>query len=180
MLDTMGLADAHAEHIAASDYEGWVAYVEGSPLYQAVDRPKKAPPIIESMDQGIYRPEGPRTLSWKELPHAKVHRVEIWMREESQGPLRFRLDRSPDNPHMRFILMNVGAVVADQAGGTGQRRLPPLRRYRVGYWDPRRPLAQLWIVQRGAQIEKYGACTDPFAPRPKGWGLNRTALGLSE
>lgn len=180
MMDAVARDEAReqwAMSIRDSDYIGWVAYVDGQPIFEAVRRPVGAYQLAATApDAPIHRAEDRRTMQWRDLPHERVERVELyWARGQLSQPA-FRIDRAPDCHTMRFLQMKRGGIsVPTQAGERPTRH--GLVAYVIGYWDPARPLAELWEIG-DREVRKLGAVKDPWAPKPEGFGLNRRAFGL--
>jgi hypothetical protein len=163
--------------LAESDYEGWVAYIDGVPIFEHAPR---NPALLQAAGNGHQPNIADRaTLPWREVPTARVDRLELYYaRGHVQSQPAIRLQRPPGADHIRFIQLKMGGI----AFGPGLRR--PVRLglmgYRVGYWDPRAQRCEMWEIGRDGKVEKLRDVKDPCAPKPVGHGYAREVLGAGQ
>lgn len=195
--------DVYAYSLANSDYIGWVAYVDGSPIHEHV-------PFAQGLRKGGVglaqltpdakglpaRPENRNTMEWRDLPHERVHRVELYWARENVPPSHqpvIRLDR-PQGADVRFIqfkraalLTSAGFAAKRDAADlkdlrSGQERIP-LISWTIGVWDKRASEAVLLEVfpdRTEGYVEVHGPVPHPCWPRPVGFGLAPHTVGLTE
>jgi hypothetical protein len=163
--------------IAASDYEGWVAWIDDTPIFEHVEYNPKLLPLISDASHLEFREKAHNVLEWKELPHDKLTRVELYFcRKKYPGQPAWRCDREP-GLEMRFIQMKLGSITiaTDRVHGGGQHRTGVVG-YRVGLWIPSRKECKLWEINR-SEIIYMGEVSDPCAPRPTGFGFAPHVIG---
>ena len=169
-----------AHSIVESDYEGWVAWVDGHPIFEAVPWNARLLPLVAGARELPTRFGGRQTMEWKRVPAEQLTRFELYFARAvypNQPVIRF--DREPGGD-VRFIQMKMtGALVTTPA------RLG-LIGYRVGYWQRgrRHPkgglgFCAMWEVYRDGRIIELEPVRDPFAPKPEGHGYAPAVLGLS-
>jgi hypothetical protein len=179
-----------AESLAASGYEGWVAYVDGSPIFEA--RPANvslAQLIPGAVDQ--VRAAARDTVEWRDLPQERVQAVELYAFHGHWGeqPI-LRIDREPGFPQMRFIQMKLRGLIVPTHGARGLERTG-IAGYRIGYYNPPRAEYDLLELtpQYRSQMDPAGGFRPPGAPplkghpcwpRPHGFGLAPHTVGLTE
>lgn len=176
------IRDAWADGLTEAGYEGWVAFVDEVPIFEEVRRPIGAHPLAAGAAGVVFREGAANCMEWRDLPHEKVHRFELYLRTaDGKGRCVYRADRAEGSTSLRFLQMKLGGVTAPggagaKSGGASPERLGTLA-YRVGHWDPAVPECVLYEFFRSGWRE-FGRCRDPWAPRPVGFGLNRKAFGL--
>jgi len=159
-------------NIAESDYEGWVAWVNDDPIFEHVEYNPRLLPIMPGSVSLEYRGKSNNTIAWKDLPHNKLTRVELYFaREKFQNQPVWRADREP-GLDMLFIQMKLGSITlsTNKLETRGQQRTG-LIGYRIGFWVPGRRECQMWEITR-SNIKYMGNVKDPCAPKPIGFGLN--------
>jgi hypothetical protein len=178
VLDAM---EVWAASLRDSDYEGWVAYVDGSPIFEAAPfEPRLAQPVIGAHVHP-YRPAGRNVIEWRDLPHERVHRVELYFcRQRYQQPV-IRMDRQPGNVQLRFIQLKLGGLVLESGVGRditggGPRRLG-IRGYRIGYWNPATNECELFEITPRERLH-LGKRRHPCELPPRGFGLAPHVVGL--
>lgn len=196
--------EVYAHSLARSDYVGWVAYVDNVPIYEHV-------PFAQGLRKGgvglaqptpkaqtlTARAENRTTMEWRDLPHDKIQRVELYYARErvpvDRQPV-IRFDREP-GADLRFIQFKTGALLTASGMATkknqedlkhlrmGQERIP-LISWTMGYWDKRKGECVLVEVTPNADgegcMEIYGPVPHPCWPRPIGFGLAPHTVGLTE
>jgi len=163
--------------LAESDYEGWVAWVGDVPIFEHVEWNPKLLPLISDAEMTEHRSKANNVLEWKNLPHEKLTRVELYFgRKGIPDQPAFRADCEPGFG-MRFIQMKMGGVTiaTDRSSGGGQHRTGVVG-YRMGFYVPSRKECQMWEITR-EKIIFMGKVTDPCAPRPKGFGFGPHVIG---
>ncbi len=190
------IPETYRLELAPSDYIGWVAYVDGVPIYEHVPNLQASTKGGGEMAQPVagallmpYRKIERNCMDWKQVPYDRVQRLEIyfgreWISPRNQPPIR--LDRG--NPALRFIQFKRGAIIV-QAGagagfdGGGQMRSGVLS-YIGGYWDPLHGRSELWEVGRtptpNGQMLHQMTEGHPCWPRPDGFGLGPHTVRLTE
>lgn len=186
------IAKTYADQLRYSDYNGWVVYIDGVPIYEHVPYFQAsaygglgyAQPLADSLLLP-NRPTSRNCLDWKLLPHAQITRVEIYFGREWTPPHNqpvIRLDRA--GPDLRFIqykrgsiLVNAGMVKEPHSLGEGQMRTG-CTHYIVGYWDPVPNITELITVGRSVDpitgdvpLKREAVKGHPCWPRPNGFGL---------
>jgi hypothetical protein len=193
--------ESYATSLAYSDYEGWVAYTAEGPIFERV-------PFSQASAKGGYglaqpipgavlpttREADRNTVEWRDLPHDKILRVELyWARhrvEPSRQPV-VRLDR-PVGMNVRFFQFKTGGVLIQggQSSGVpvshnvfkdlsrGQERTGIIA-WTVGYWDKDNGEAKLVEVTKTEIIQRGPVC-HPCWPTPYGFGLSPQAVGITE
>lgn len=163
--------------LAESDYEGWVAWVDDVPIFEHVEYNPKLLPLVSDAKMVEYRGKANNTLEWKDLPHNKLTRVELYFaREKYPNQPVWRADREP-GLEMRFIQMKMGSVVlaTDALQTRGVQRTGVVG-YKIGIWVPQRQECQMWEITR-SEMNFMGKVKDPCAPRPEGFGLSPHVIG---
>ncbi len=177
-----------APDIAASNYEGWVAYANGSPIFEAVEKNPYLKPLAPGVAEAI-RPRDRTHVEWRDLPHPQLQAIELYAFREVYGiqPI-MRIDREPGNEELRFIQMKLGALQFGP-GIAGQQRTGVIG-YRIGYWNPVRFECDLIELTREhrKQMDPAGEFrpegspplkTHPCWSRPRGFGLGPHTVGLT-
>lgn len=199
------VTDHWTNAIRASDYMGWVAYVEGCPIFEA------EPPYIGPLNTrgGLIvqpRPYDRTTMDWDRLPHEKVTRVELWYGREFEWisqPLVHLICNPGDD--VRFICYKQRALVQHTAATMKRDPDDPDRlvmhtssvertgvtAYRIGFWD--RPKSVCRMFEACANREEILTCllcgeavrhcnclpvSHPCWPRPWGFGIAPGVVGL--
>jgi hypothetical protein len=163
--------------IAESDYEGWVAWIGDTPIFEHVEYNPKLLSLISDIPHLMFRGKNRNTMEWKQLPHDRLTRVELYFaKDKYPDQPAWRCDRDPEL-EMRFIQMKLGSVViaTDTIAGGGQHRTGVVG-YRMGFWIPGRKECQMWEVTR-TELTYMGEVKDPCAPRPEGFGLAPFVIG---
>ena len=163
------------ELIAASDYEGWVAWIDGSPIFEAVPWNPKLLQLAPGMTEQAVRFDDRQTMDWKNVPGEKVERFELYFcRQHWQGQPVLQMDRQPGHHAVRFVQLKLGGIAV--GANLEQSRLG-LIGYRVGYWDPIRNVCEMYEYLRNGQMTKLPIVGDPCAPRPHGHGYAPVVMG---
>lgn len=164
--------------ISETDYEGWVAWVDGNPIFEHVEYNPKLLPLFDDANALEYRGKSRNTLDWKDLPHDRITRVELYFaRERYANQPVWRADREP-GLNMRFIQMKMGSIVVatDMVNQiVGQKRTGAVG-YKIGFWVPDRKECQLWEITR-TDLKHLGNVSNPCAPAPNGFGLSPSVVG---
>lgn len=180
--------------IAASSYEGWVAWVDGIPIFEeVVESPRLAP--LSNGHARERRPADRNVMDWSDLPHEKLRCVELYFdRALIRAQPRIRIDREA-GADLRFIQFKRGSLslpsVSGVPGGLSADELAragyPLGQtrsgvvgYCLGYWDRRRGFTELICVKRGEPHNfRPPPRGHPCWPRPYGFGFAPAAVGLN-
>lgn len=167
------------ESLAASDFEGWVAWIDGTPLFERVPHNPTLLGLVAGARETATRRADRATLEWRDVPADRVDRFELYFgREHWPDQPVIRIDREPGHHALRFVQMKMGGLVV--GADVEQGRLG-LVGYRVGYWDPLRRVCEMYEYRRnGTSRRTIVATTDPFAPRPAGLGLARETVGKED
>lgn len=185
MLDG-ALLEGVSATIRDSGYQGWVVYVDGSPIFEAVPhQPRLLQPARGSIVLPPRRPDR-NTMEWKNLPHDRVHRLELYFaRHRLTSQPAIRIDRQPGNPDMRFLQSKLGGVAIGAGAGNsrdrldvGQQRLGVVG-YRVGFWNPAANECRLFELTRDTTRD-LGSVLHPCWPAPLGFGIAPWVVGLTE
>jgi hypothetical protein len=191
------IADSYAAQLRDARYIGWVAYVDGVPIYENVPyfqaSEKGGPDMVQPMSGSLLLPNrqiSRNCLQWEMLPHEKIQRLELWFGWDHTPPHKqpvIRLDRM--GPELRFIQYKRGAIVVDagyavESFGGGQSRTG-VQSYVMGYWDPVPNITE--IIEVKAQrpftgespITRQAVRGHPCWPRPHGFGLGPQVVQLT-
>lgn len=179
VLDPM---EVWAASLRDSDYEGWVAYVDSSPIFEAAPHDPRLAQAIHGARTLPHRRVARNTLDWKDLPHERVHRLEVYFCRQSfpRQPV-VRIDRMPGQV-LRWIQLKMGGLVLNAGAGirepfgAGVQRLGIVG-YRIGWWNPAaRECRLLEVTPRG--VKDLGTRQHPCEPAPRGFGLAPHVVGL--
>lgn len=181
------IPDAYAVALRSSDYVGWVAYVDGHAIFEAVPNGVR---LATPMAGGLtlpHRPSDRHTKDWKDVPRHRLDRLEVyWLRDAfppDEQPI-VQIDRPPDR-RIRFIQFKQGGVLVPGGAAThrrrheleeelsraaGQRRTGILS-WTVGYFDREKQKSELWKLvpanpNHAAQVFHAGPVRHPCWPRP--------------
>lgn len=117
-----------ADSIAASDYEGWVAYLgDGTPIYEEVRHSAKRGSLIRDGIELAARPADRQTMEWRDLPMDRIWRVELyfargrWGKTGRDQPV-CQIDRVPDDPDFRFIQFKRASKAVVSSKGLAAKR----------------------------------------------------------
>ena len=182
--------EGYAVEFRQSDYEGWIAYIDGVPIFEHVDfkqaasggagLAQPAPGSLVLPYRGLNR----STRPWKEIRGQPIDRVELYFAREALGnagqPI-LRFDRPPGDCGARFIVLSIGGLVLsaraevkakkvtalERAGARGQERLGRVG-YRMGYWIAAQHECTLYEVLRNGRISQMGPVRHPCWPKPRG------------
>ncbi len=186
--------------LALSSYEGWVAWVDGIPIFEKFDTAPRRIKLIPGATDGDQRAAARNCMEWPDLPHDKVQRVELYF-DRAQRHLeqpRLSLMKEP-GADLRFFQMKMSGVVVQTYGfknkvpeaklssnelhregyPMGQHRLGIIG-YRIGYWNRRAEFAEMWEVVRGQIRTRLPPVAHPCWPAPHGYGLAPRVVGLTE
>ncbi len=182
--------EGHAVGIRQSDYEGWVAYIGGSPIMEHIDF-KQAAIGGAGMAQPTpgslilpYRALGRATRPWKEIKGQPIQRVELYFARKAlgnEGQPILRFDTPLGDFGARFIVLGIGGLILsaraeikakkvtpdERADARGQERLGRVG-YRVGYWIRAQHECVLYEVLRNGRISQMGPVRHPCWPKPRG------------
>lgn len=159
-------------NLAESSYEGWVAWVDGNPIFEHIE---DAPGMLTAIVAMPRRVEDRNTTSWKKLDTRRIERFELYFaRAYVPDQPMIRIDREPGYPHLRFIQMKLGGIV--WGAGVRPGRLG-INGYRVGYWDDRRMECRIWEALRDGSLTELNKVKNPLLPRPLGHGYSPDVLG---
>lgn len=162
--------------------------MDGAPIFERVDHNAA---LVQVAPGGIdlpVRQEARNVKEWKDLPHDKVERVELYFLREHGYADRacIRIDRQPGADAMRFIQFKRDGITVE-AGVTprdmfspaaGQRRTGTFA-YVIGFWDPRNKECQLHEFNVRDGYVNHGSVMHPCWPKPIGFGLNPSVLGIA-
>ena len=192
------------DSIAASGYEGWVAWTDGTPvinpgsvligydnstpLFEAVPHnPYRLGIALDTGKEREVRATGRQTMDWKDLPHARVNTLELYGFRSAFAQPVITIMRQLDR-ELRWIQYKRGAVVvqtlirAVDEVVTGQERTG-ITGWVVGYWDMTAGHAKLWEFNsdgsKGPILEFEGS-NHPCWSKPLGFGLAPMVLGLKD
>ncbi len=172
------------EALKASSYEGWVAWVDNSPIFEEVRSLPKLAQVMAGGSQPSYRRGSHNTMDWTQLPFERVQMVQLYFdRALGRKQPVIEMAREP-NADVRFFQFKRGGVVVNAGmnapAGHGQHRTG-VQSYVMGYYDRARKFAQMWEVRRGVlQQKEHPIVGHPCWPRPHGYGLNPRVMGLKE
>lgn len=191
------------DSIRESDYEGWVAWVDGEPAYvgDKLVGFKNATPLFESIPHNprlIQVASGlpdraPRlptrqVIDWKQLPHERVVMLELYAFRDvySRQPV-IQIQRQPGRD-LRWIQYKKSGLIA-HAGHRDRRReieggqaRTGITMWMIGYWDRTVGQCQIFgVPARGGEWDRleFDGSNHPCWPRPLGFGLSPVVLGLS-
>lgn len=181
-----------SQSIAESLYVGWVVWIDGNPVFQEV-------PVNFKLHQTVYgglavknRRADRNTVDWRDLPHAKINRLEVYGFHEhyTHQPL-IRIDREPGAVDLRYACMTMQGL-AFGPGIVGQARTG-IAGWKVGWFNPARKEYDLWEIRRDHRKrlnpagspqylpENSNSCKGhPCWPRPYGFGIAPYVFGLTE
>lgn len=188
------LEDRHAglsASIAESGYIGWVVYVDGSPIFQAVPVNVALKQLHADAYYPERRPADRNTVDWKDLPHARIDRLELYgFHDDYTDQPLFRMDREP-GADVRYCCMAMAgiAVGTDPYLLEGQVRTG-IAGWKLGWFNVARLEYDLWEVTRqgrnrlspaGGYLPHEGPplAGHPCWQRPYGFGLAPFVFGLS-
>lgn len=161
--------------IIASGYEGWVAWIDGSPIFEAVPVQSMLAPVASGLHVTATRPMNRAVREWKDLPNGQIDQLELYFaRDKFPGQPVFRVWREPGSD-VRMIQMKLGGVVFM---GTSQQRLGVIG-YRVGFWNRHQMLCQVWEFRRDGSRIELPPVRDPTLPRPEGYGYAPHVVGMT-
>lgn len=178
--------------IAESGYVGWVAWVDGVPVFQQVPRNLKLPPLVYGALDIAPRAGDRQTVEWKTLDKSKIERLEIYGFHDhyTEQPL-FRMDREPGAVGVRYCCMTMQGL-AFGPGILGQARTG-IAGWKIGWYNPQTKEYDLWEVKRDSRqrlnpsrspqyLPNNGnACKGhPCWPHPYGFGIAPDVFGLKE
>jgi len=184
--------DEVSRSIAESGYIGWVAWIDGAPVFERVPVNFS---LVQTTSTAVDKPvrrQSRNTVDWKELEHPKISRLEIYGFHEhyTQQPL-FRMDRAPGAEEVRYACMTMQGI-AFGPGIVGQARTG-IAGWKVGWYNPKRKEFDLWQITRDERIrlnphgnpdrlsEDGPACKGhPCWPRPHGFGIAPWVFGLTD
>lgn len=187
------------DSLKASSYEGWVAWIDGSPvinpttqgimgydgctaLFERVKEDYKLQSLVYGGKTLETRVEDRQTIDWKELPHHRVRVLELYaFRDLYPNQPLIQISAQP-NHDIRWIQYKRGGLVLHTHGDSGQQRLG-ISSWVMGYWDRTAGQAELWdYPARGGKVEKkdFSGSNHPCWPRPLGFGLSPAVLGLKD
>jgi hypothetical protein len=178
-------------NIGTTGYIGWVVWVDNVPIFQSV-------PTNFGLKQpalGAYYPNtrhaDRNTLDWKDLPHDRVQRLELYGFHDfyTHQPL-FRMDKPADALDVvRYACMTMGGVAF---GGhlSGPARTG-IAGWKLGWLNTRLMEYDIWKITRegrfridnnGEHLPEGGAPHKghPCWPRPHGFGIGPHVFGLTE
>lgn len=170
--------------IAASDYIGWVVYVDGTPIFEKVVHPAGRASVIAGGLELPTRHGDRKTMEWKKLPHSRIQGVELYFaRHRFERQPAVMLLREPGHELVRFIQMKQGAIQAQAIGGekggfSGIQRTG-LFGYRIGYWDPKRQLCEIWTITMKETTKTSIVTRHPALPIPLGLGIDPGIMGYT-
>lgn len=183
-----------------SSYEGWVAYVNGEPIFERVSvHPLDIP---ENVIGGTRPPvrDGRQFAEWDELQTeafrrrvGQVHRVEVYFGRQvarmSQPAIWYACN---PGDRVRFIQFKRRARLANAGGLDSPHARTGVLSYSLGYWDratnecrlfecdPQHPAVVFCPLCRlGAHECACLPIRNPCWPRPQGFGLSPHVLGLT-
>lgn len=188
------IAETWTDSLAYSDYIGWVVYDQaGAPIFEYVpwgsdhgvvgttraDNGRGyAQPIPDAMVLP-FRARGRNCLDWKDLPHGKLQRVEIYFGREHippSGQPAVSLDARPGSD-VRFFQRKQQAILVHAAGHivekSGQHRTGIIF-YRVGFFNVTKGVGQMFEVHTQPfeiqgelrAVFQYPAVRNPTWPHP--------------
>lgn len=190
------------QSLAESDYTGWVAWIDGSPIIDPRDGRllgwDGCTPILESRPpnpyliqleggggEGPVRHDSRHVMDWRHLPHERVVTLEMYgFRATYPGQPVVSIVAQPDR-RLRWIQYRRRSILV-RAGVGGSPEGSPSRTgvtsWVMGYWDTTVGQAQMWDVPaNGGKIGRleFSGSNHPCWPRPLGFGLNPVVLGLT-
>lgn len=166
--------------IAESNYEGWVAWVDGVPIFEKSVATPKLGMANHAPGQFVLpqRAEGRNVMDWKDLPHEKIDMVDLYLARENIHWTQpcWSVPRLPDC-QIAYIMLKMGGVVLHTRPGatSGQERLGNASGYKMGFWIPSANECRMWEITR-KQITPLGVKQDPHSPRPTGFGISHAAI----
>ena len=176
--------------IAASGYEGWVAWMPSGPVFEKSDFATGLTPVATGAPADIIRRGDNRTKDWYELEANMIERLELYFaREQFSDQPAFRADREPGASNTRFIQLKMGGIVVRTFPGGGRDALSASREitrgqerlgvsgYKVGYWVPERNECHMWQFLRNS-VTDLGVRDNPTSDPPLGFGLIARTMGV--
>ncbi len=188
--------------IAESGYEGWVAWLDGTPVRNPagdLTGYDDATPIFERIPHNphlanlalgagverIFRGGGRKTMHWGDVPQERVNWLEIYGFRYAYSQPICQLMRQPGRS-MRWIQFKKGALIlqtlvcAVDEEGTGVERTG-LTSWVIGFWDRTVGQAKLLEFRRDGSksVLAYEGSNHPCWPKPLGFGLGPHVLGLT-
>lgn len=193
--------------LAESDYEGWVAWLDGRPVYADgaggpfigydacvplfEEVPSAAPyrSTVAGVQDRKARPGGRQTMVWDELPHARVMCLELyafrdvynWGGPHGNGQPMIQLTRTPGH-EVRWIQYKAGGLTLPAQGAEPGVRRTGIFSWTVGFWDVTAQEVATWELKKtGGEPVKTLLPTGchPCWPKPLGFGLAPHVLGLT-
>jgi hypothetical protein len=173
------------EALRASSYEGWVAWVNGQPIFEAVPLNPRLAQLAPGAATQMTRQPGRNVMDWDDVPNERIDLLEVYFdrgfRKEQPALM---IAKNPGADLCFFQMKTTGMVVnvgvLAHAQHRGQERTG-VHGYRIGYFDRKQNFSMMWEVQRGVwQPKEYPIVGHPCWPRPHGYGLNPTIMGLTE
>lgn len=187
--------------LSESDYEGWVAWLDGTPLvidgepagyanclpvFEAVVLDPARLKTIEGVTERGARHRGRQTLEWRDLPHERVSFLELYaFRSVYRRQPVVQIQR-PAGHDVRFIQFKKGGVAVSAGmgvGGGGQARTG-VHSYVVGFHNSTTRQAATYEVKRTGGMPKETVLPEgvhPCWPRTVGGlGLSPMVFGLTE
>jgi hypothetical protein len=162
-------------NIADSGYIGWVVWVDGVPIFQSVPHNSKlAQPMSGAYLQQV-RASDRNTMDWSDLPHDRIHRLELYGFHDIYDQPVFRMDKPLDALSVvRYCCLTMGSVSVGSV--EGQRRTG-IFGWKVGWFNTKRQECGIWEVSRNGkrQLDCNG---NPCLPYPEGLGISPTVFGL--
>ena len=157
------------ESLVPDGYEGWVAWIDGVPIFESVPHNPKLLQLAPGMVQQLVRPEARSAMQWKRVPNQKIDRFELfYARDRIPKQPVIRFDKEP-NANVRFLQMKMGGLLGNVPLRLG------LNGYRVGYWAPERKhpkggigFCQMWEIRRDGTVIDLEPVCNPFLSRVEG------------
>ena len=177
--------------IAQSGYVGWVAWIDGSPVFQEVPVNFALANTSLGGTTIASRSRDRRTVDWKDLDQTKIERLEVYGFHDhyTDQPL-MRIDRQPGATELRFACLTMQGL-AFGPGIVGQERTG-LAGWKIGWYNPALKEYDLWEIKRESRQRLNPSGSPPYLhangnackghpcwPRPYGFGIAPYVFGLS-
>ena len=193
--------------LAASDYQGWVVYVDGAPIFEAASRIPRELNRMGGLIQEVRQPSR-NILEWDSLPpHTAIERLELYFGRETwpdHQPI-FDVSRLPGSILYYCQFKRATLVAEGIALHGGDLEIPeadlptsPVTRtgieaYIVGCYDPAAGVTHVFEVDPAVgalrcykcrENAKDGSCQcmpfyHPCWPRPQGLGISPHVFGFT-
>jgi hypothetical protein len=195
------------ESIASSGYEGWVVWLDGTPvrnpggvllgydnsipIFEAVPHNPHLLNIAEGTGQEQeVRAISRQTMDWEDVPHDRINTLEYYGFRGAWDQPVCTITKIPDH-RVRWIQFKCAAMIVqtvildDSRGdetGHGQQRTG-VTAVVLGYWDQTVGEAKMLEFKRNGSkgdIIEFSGRNHPCWPKPLGFAIGPHVLGLND